>query len=100
MWHWINPDNRRYYQADLIKDLFVDWTLVKTWGSLATRRGNYSITGVSTYSDGLLMSNALGGNREKRGYVLVTNNNSYPCILKTIVTECEDDKTTNTTTGY
>jgi hypothetical protein len=29
MWRWVNPDNRRYYQADLVQDLLGDWMLVR-----------------------------------------------------------------------
>ncbi len=71
MWRWTHPEKQRYYQADLVLDLFGDWTLVKTWGGLGTRRGSYSITGVSSYKDGLLKIDVLVDNREKRGYVPV-----------------------------
>ncbi len=82
MWRWINPNNRRYYQADLVKDLFGDWTLVKIWGGLGTRRGNYGITGVSSYDDGLLKIDALGDNREKRGYVPVSTFTDWMSLVE------------------
>jgi hypothetical protein len=39
MWRWVNPEKHRYYQADLIRDLFGDWVLVSAWGSLGSNRG-------------------------------------------------------------
>ncbi len=71
MWHWINPHNHRYYQADLVLDLFGDWTLVCTWGGYGTLRGNHSITGVASHEEGLRKIEALGAHREKRGYIAV-----------------------------
>ncbi len=71
MWHWINPNNHRYYQADLVLDLLGDWTLVCAWGGYGTPYGNHSITGVTSYADGLRKIEALGTHREKRGYIAV-----------------------------
>jgi hypothetical protein len=28
MWRWTNPEKFRYYQADLVKALFGNWTLI------------------------------------------------------------------------
>ncbi len=42
MRRWIHPEQLRYYQADLVQDLFGEWTLVCSWGGLGTTRGNYS----------------------------------------------------------
>ncbi len=72
MWRWINPDNFRYYQASLVLDLFGDWTLLCAWGGLGSMRGNYSITGVSSYEDGLRKIDELDAYRKKRGYVSVS----------------------------
>ena len=71
MWRWVNPDNFRHYQACLVRDLFGDWTLVSAWGGLGTLRGNYRITGVLSYEDGLRKIGELDAYRRKRGYVPV-----------------------------
>ena len=72
LWRWINPDNYRYYQADLVLDLFGDWTLVSVWGGLGTRRGNYRLTGGLSYADGLRRISELEAYRQKRGYIRVS----------------------------
>lgn len=71
MWRWINPENFRYYQADLALDLLSDWTLVCCWGGLGSRRGGYRVIGVKSYADGLGKIDELNGCRRKRGYVAV-----------------------------
>jgi len=69
--HWIHPGKFRYYQAELVPDLFGDWSLVRAWGGLGTLRGGYKITGVACYEDGLSEIAALDAHRQKRGYVPV-----------------------------
>lgn len=71
MWHWINPENFRYYKANLVVDMFGDWTLVRAWGGLGTPRGNHRISGVSSYADGLRKIDELDAYRQRRGYVPV-----------------------------
>ena len=71
MWHWINPEKFRYYQADLVMDLFGDWTLVYCWGGLGSRRSGYRLEGVSSYAEGLGRIDALNRRRRQRGYVAV-----------------------------
>ena len=39
MWRWTNPEKFGTYQADPVKDLFGDWTLIMCWGGLGSRRG-------------------------------------------------------------
>jgi predicted DNA-binding WGR domain protein len=82
MWRWINPHNHRYYQADLVLDLFGDWTLVCAWGGLGTLRGGHSITGVSSRAAGLQKIEALGVHREKRGYVPVTSFAGWAALME------------------
>jgi len=69
--HWIHPGKCRYYQAELVPDLFGDWSLVRAWGGLGTLRGGYKITGVACYEDGLSEIEALDAHRQKRGYIPV-----------------------------
>ena len=71
MWYWFNPSNHRYYQADLVLDLFGEWPLVCAWGGYGTLRGDHTITGVASYADGLRKIEVLGTRREKRGYIAV-----------------------------
>jgi hypothetical protein len=40
---WINPETARYYQVDLVQDLFGDWTLIQCWGGLGSRRGRMRV---------------------------------------------------------
>ncbi|WP_293650248.1 WGR domain-containing protein [Thiolapillus sp.] len=70
MLRWVNPDNRRYYQVDLVKDLLGDWTVVKAWGSLDSHRGNQKICLVSGKEDGLSEIQGLIKERLWRGYAL------------------------------
>lgn len=70
MWHWVNPDNRRYYQADLVKDLLGDWTVVKVWGSLDSHRGNMKMCLVSGEEEGLSEIQGMMKERQQRGYAL------------------------------
>ena len=67
--HWMHPDKNRYYKADLVRDLFGDWTLVLTWGGLDTARGRQRITAVPSYEDGMEETRAVDERRRKRGYV-------------------------------
>jgi len=68
MWHWIHPEKLRYYQADLVKDLFGDWTLVRAWGGVGTARGCRRITWVASEDEGLRKLAELDRRRQKRGY--------------------------------
>jgi hypothetical protein len=73
MQRWIQPENYRYYQAELVPDLFGDWSLICTWGGLGTPHGGYKITGVACYEQGLRQIEALDARRQKRGYVPVAS---------------------------
>jgi predicted DNA-binding WGR domain protein len=72
MWRWVHPETRRYYQADLVQDLFGDWTLVRAWGGLGTARGRTQVTGVASKEAGLRQVAALDRRRQQRGYRSVT----------------------------
>ena len=66
---WIQPEKARYYQADLVQDLFGEWTLVCSWGGLGTALGGFSSTGVTSHGDGLLRLEAVGKLRRQHGYL-------------------------------
>ncbi len=68
MWRWVNPEKRRYYQADLIRDLFGDWVLVSAWGSLGSNRGAQRKTLVPSYEAGLERIKEIAKKRQQRGY--------------------------------
>lgn len=40
MWRWVNLERQRYYLADVVQDLFGEWTLVYAWGGIGALRGN------------------------------------------------------------
>lgn len=71
MWYWINHDKQRYYQADLVQDLFGDWTVVRAWGGLNSQRGNMEILYAPSEAEGIKKIEALVLEREKRGYSLM-----------------------------
>ena len=69
MRRWIHPEQSRYYQADLVRDLFGEWTLVCSWGGSGTARGGCSSTGVASREEGLRRLEALAELRRRHGYV-------------------------------
>ncbi len=71
MWRWINPEKQRYYQAELMTDLFGEWTVVYAWGGLGTARRTQRIKGLSSKEEGLHQITALDAVRRKRGYLPV-----------------------------
>jgi len=66
---WVHHEKARYYQAELVKDLLGDWTLVLCWGGLGSKRGGRRIQYVESYEAGLARLKAVGERRGKRGYV-------------------------------
>ena len=69
MRYWINHETRRYYRAFLQQDLFGDWTMVRCWGGLDSRLGQYRIEMVANPDEGRAALEALEERRRKRGYV-------------------------------
>jgi predicted DNA-binding WGR domain protein len=69
MRYWVNHETRRYYRAFLQQDLFGDWTMVRCWGGLDSRLGQYRIERVANYDEGLAAIEDLDERRRKRGYV-------------------------------
>lgn len=74
---WINPDNQRYYTAQLVQDIFGDWTLVACWGGLHSKRGGMRITQVASHDQGQQEIKKIAKRRRQRGYeVLVESKRS------------------------
>ncbi|MBK5963369.1 hypothetical protein CCR95_04505 [Thiocystis minor] len=65
---WIHPEKGRYYQAELVQDLFDDWTLILVWGGLGSRRGRMRVVYVPSYAAGLERLDAIQKRRRQRGY--------------------------------
>ena len=68
---WVNPEKARYYQVHLDQDLLGDWTLLKVWGGLGSRRGRMHNTGVASYDDGIEQVREIARRRTQRGYLSV-----------------------------
>ena len=66
--YWINETKRRYYQAEVVRDLFGEWVLVTAWGGMDSHRGRMRSTLLASYADGLERIEALDQRRRKRGY--------------------------------
>lgn len=71
MRRWINREMGRYYQVELVEDLFGDWTLVQYWGTLGARQGGRRVVWVPSRAAGVKRIEAIGKQRDKRGYQLV-----------------------------
>ena len=82
MCRWIHPEKLRYYQADLVLDLFGDWTLVTTWGGLGTARGSRRIAVVESEQAGWRALAALDARRQKRGYLQVASFGQWMALVE------------------
>lgn len=68
-WRW--QSKYRYYTIHLQKNLFDEWTLIKSWGGLKNRLGNYSILTCSSLDEALKWVEEMDRLRGKRGYGVV-----------------------------
>jgi hypothetical protein len=68
---WIHPAKARYYQIHLDQDLFGDWTLLKVWGGLGSRRGGMHHAGLASYDHGIEQLREIAKRRSQRGYLTV-----------------------------
>ena len=68
---WVNSESARYYQVHLSQDLLSDWTILKVWGGLGSRRGRMHNTGVASYDDGIEQVRKIAERRTQRGYRIV-----------------------------
>lgn len=65
---WINPEKRRYYRAHLQADLFGDWKLTRSWGSLDNHLGQIRSELVDCQAGGLQILAGIEARRVRRGY--------------------------------
>jgi predicted DNA-binding WGR domain protein len=70
--HWVNIKKRRFYRVYLQIDLFGGTSIVRCWGSLDSKNGNYCINTVDTADDIEKQFNAIDCIRKQRGYDLIT----------------------------
>lgn len=68
---WIHrrwESGSRYYTAEVIEDLFGEWSLRCSWGALGGRKGNSRIRHMADYDTALTALDKLNKRRVKRGY--------------------------------
>ncbi|MCU7816787.1 MAG: WGR domain-containing protein [Candidatus Thiodiazotropha sp. (ex Rostrolucina anterorostrata)] len=65
---WVHPDKRRYYRAHLQTDLFGDWTLTRSWGSLDSHHGQVRTELVDSKTNGQQILADIDKRRACRGY--------------------------------
>ena len=75
---WIHPDKGRYYQAELVQDLFGDWTLILVWGGLGPRRGQMRVVYVPSHAAGLERIEFIRKRRRQRGYQELYSEGTMP----------------------
>ncbi|WP_338115164.1 WGR domain-containing protein [Thiocapsa imhoffii] len=64
----MNAETFRYYQADLIQDLFGEWSVITAWGGLGTCRGQLRKVWVANREEGEKQLLAIDKRRRQRGY--------------------------------
>lgn len=65
---WQHDAKRRYYTADIVRDLFGQWCVVVAWGGLDTRRGRLVTYPVDSNSAAHARMAATAKRRNARGY--------------------------------
>lgn len=68
MQRWIHPEKRRYYQVQLVEDLFGDWTVIACWGGLDSHRGGMQVKTAESYEAAQEQIEMIGKRRRQRGY--------------------------------
>lgn len=69
---WISTSwqtDQRYYQVDIMQDLFGTWLLKRSWGGLHSRLGNSKTLAARDYEHALRLLEEVAKHREKRGYM-------------------------------
>jgi hypothetical protein len=65
---WINEDKRRYYKAFIYRDLLNDLILVRSWGSLDSKRAGNQIDVLSSQTEGKKQIEKIKKRRKARNY--------------------------------
>jgi hypothetical protein len=68
---WIHQEKRRYYRAHLQPDLFGDWALIRSWGSLDSHHGQVRSERVNSQREGQQILVGISRRRACHGYRLV-----------------------------
>lgn len=58
----------RYYQADIMQDLFGTWLIKRSWGGLGSRLGNSKIVAARDYDHAMQLLDGVAKERQQRGY--------------------------------
>lgn len=64
LWRWENAT--RWYEAELIQDLFGDWLLIRRWGGLHSNRHGKNTEHVSDKNSGLALLEKIDAERKAR----------------------------------
>ncbi len=67
--YWVNAETGRYYAARLLMNLFGQWELEQTWGSLSSRRGRRRYVPQASLAQGQAKLQIVARRRQQRGYV-------------------------------
>lgn len=67
--YWVNAQTGRYYAARLLMNLFGQWELEQSWGSLSSRRGRLRYLPMDCLTEGQTQLRLLARRRLQRGYV-------------------------------
>jgi hypothetical protein len=62
VWH------SRFYTAVLDRDLFDQWTVIRSWGSTKSGQGGGRVSVVESFEAGLALLQAIRRRRERYGY--------------------------------
>ena len=66
---WENLEKKRYYQIYISRDLFGDWVITKSWGSLITAAGRITRVACFSTQEVLNLIEKIKRTRLKRGYL-------------------------------
>lgn len=72
--HWISQSwrtDRRYYQAEIMQDLFGTWVIKRSWGGLGSRRRTSKTLAARDYDHALKLLKDVVKQRERRQYVRI-----------------------------
>lgn len=69
-WEW--RSDSRYYIVRLQKNLFDEWTLIKSWGGLQNNLGSLAIQTFTHINDAFIEIANIAKKREKRNYKIYT----------------------------